>query len=556
MSLTGDIARSLWRSGWVLWLLAGVLLCGGLGIAAVSRTQEARVLETAREILGGDVHNWLIPRVNGNIRLQKPPLAYWLTAFCYQMFGVSEGAGRIPAAVAAWLTVGITAALTAWLFGRRAAFFAGAALLGSFLFFRFGRFAETDVLATLFVTAAVYALWRGYGRDDNAPPTFARSAAWFHAAAAAIALCMLSKGPPAAYPLLFFITMAAFDRRWNMVGRFVACGAPLTLALIALPWFLYVRQDPDYVQLVRDLKNSAGGGRGHSALFVTYIPPLFAATAPWSALMPLALIFAARNWRRDRRLRGMIILVACMLLPVSAWGNKQLHYLMPVMPPIMALVGWLLDEALKEGSALRKPASVLWGLTVVGAALAPVGVLVGAPIVRGHLIAADGVVTAFLLAAVAVVALAYRARGLEAALQTFAAGTAVAVFVLMALWAPTLHPVDTRQIAAALHERYGNGPYAFLGKEDLPLVFHMKRIIPVARNQGEIEGLAGRRPPVVFIEPISGTNRPRPFLQEQMRFVTDTTTYRVGYIAAARTTAPATAPATAPSAPADSDPGE
>jgi 4-amino-4-deoxy-L-arabinose transferase-like glycosyltransferase len=160
----------------------------------------------------------------------------------------------------------------------------------------------------------------------------------------------MAKGPPAAYPVLFLVGLACVERRWKPLLRFFLSGAPITAALIALPWFLYVRHDPMYGQLVGDLRNSAGGGRGHSGWFFTYIPPLFVGTAPWSVLWLIGLIAAIRQWRTDRRLRGMVIWVACILIPLSLWGNKQFHYLMPVMPPLMILVGWLLDESLKASS--------------------------------------------------------------------------------------------------------------------------------------------------------------------------------------------------------------
>ena len=546
MEPTGIPTRAPRRSALILWLLAGVLMCGALGAHPVSRAQEARVLETAREMLGSELHNWLIPRVNGHIRLQKPPLAYWLTAASYRVLGVSEGVGRIPAAVAGWLTVGVTALLASWLFGRRAGFFAGAALPGSLLFFRFARQAETDVLATLFVTAAVYFLWRGYGREGEPQPAFVQSARWFHAAAASVALAVMAKGPPAAYPILFFVLMAAFDRRWGMLRRFVLCGAPLTAALIALPWFLYMAQDPDAGQLSHDLKNSAGGGRGHSALFITYVPSLFVATAPWSALMPVALIGAASNWKRDRRLRGVVIWIGSMLVPLSLWGNKQFHYLMPVMPAVMVLVGWLLDAALKPDFPIAKLTLVLCGVTALALALAAPGPLAAGHFQRGHVTGWDVALAALLLSAVAAVALAYRRRGRELAVAVFAGAAPVVMFAAAGLWEPTLEPVNCRTIAPALADRYGDGPYAFVGKEDLPLVFHMRRIIPVARSAAEIANLAGRQPPVVAIEPISGTNRARPVIEEDARFVTRTTIFRVGFVKAGAATQPHSLPAAEP----------
>lgn len=583
------------RVGLALCLAAAVILCAGLGVASVSRTQEARVLETAREMLGGGTHNWMIPKVNGHIRLQKPPLAYWLTALCYKALGVSEGVGRIPAAVTGAMTIGLTGAAAAWLFGRRAGFLAGAALLGSFLFYRHARLAETDILITLFVTAAVYALWRGYaldvpapagsadveGSDDadvtaasaaggviayatprpaptSAPPMTLRSAAWFHAAGAAIGLAVLAKGPPAAYPVLFFVLLAAFDRQWRPLLRFVTCGAPVTAALIALPWFLYVRQDPDYTQLAADMANSARGGRGRSVLFFTYIPPLFAATAPWSVLWVVALVAAIRGWRTDRRLRGMVIWVASILVPLSFWGNKQFHYLMPVMPPLMILVGWLLDESVKTAAAVGAGTATLTRRVVAGTAVflalgAPALVL-AAKMMRGWITVGDVVVAALVVAAVAVVWFVYRSRGPASATAAFAAANAVALAAIVGFWEPSLTPENCRTIAPELERRYGNGPYVFVGKEDLPMVFHMRRIIPTVRSDAQMAAMAKKHPDVVAIEPISGSNRPRPTIVEEARFKDDKTTYRIGRINVAAITVPATAPSssTAPSAPAGS----
>jgi 4-amino-4-deoxy-L-arabinose transferase-like glycosyltransferase len=537
------------RWGPWLWLAGLLVLVAGLGVAPVSRTQEARVLETAREMLGSDTHNWLVPRVNGHIRLQKPPLAYWLTACSYKLLHVGEGVGRIPAAVAAWLTVGMTGLIAAWLFGRRAGLFAGAALIGSYLFFRYGRLAETDVLATLFVTAGVYAMWRAYAlvTAEEAAQSLGRCVLWFHAAGAAVGLAVMAKGPPAAYPVLFLIVLCCVERRWKPLARFFLSGAPLTAAVIALPWFLYVRHDPMYSQLVGDLKNSAGGGRGHSGWFFTYIPPLFVGTAPWSVIWLLALIAAIRQWRLDGRLRGMAIWVGCILVPLSLWGNKQFHYLMPVMPPLMILVGWLLDESLKADSALgEKWAGLARGalaLTAIVFAAASPGLVLAGHFDRGHILPLDYAAAALVVAGVAAAALVYRARGAAAGATAFALANVVILAGVVGLWAPTLNQPNIRAIPPALAAKYGDGPFAFIGKEDLPMVFHMRRIVPVARSDQEIANLAARQPDVVAIEPNSGSNKPRKAIVEEARFRDDETIYRVGRIDRSALPPPSTAPA-------------
>src|SRR5437763_1791237 len=49
--------------------------------------------------------NWVIPTFNGDLRVDKPALLYWLQIAAYRCFGVSEFSARLPSALAALLTV-------------------------------------------------------------------------------------------------------------------------------------------------------------------------------------------------------------------------------------------------------------------------------------------------------------------------------------------------------------------------------------------------------------------------------------------------------------------
>jgi 4-amino-4-deoxy-L-arabinose transferase-like glycosyltransferase len=524
------------HAGVLLWLASGAVLFAGLGVAPVTRTQEARVQETAREMLGAGRQQWLIPKVNGRVRMQKPPLAYWLTAASFKVFSVGEGAGRVPAALAGWLTIGLTAATAAWLFNRRAGFFAGAALLGSYLFFRNGRLAETDVLAMLFVTAAVYAMWRGYraAAPDAAPDTAhsarGRPALWFHAAALAMALALLAKGPPAAYPLIFLAGLAAVERRWRVLWRFFISGAPLTLLVVAAPWFAYVAMDPTVRQLTADLRNSAAGG-GHSGFFLSYFPQVLVATAPWSGLVVVSLVAAGRRWRQDHRMRGLLVWTGAIFVPLCAWGNKQSHYLMPLLPPLMVLVGWVIDEALSSAREARL-AGVVKLVLFVTAALVVLGapaLIIAARQLRGHVLAGDVALAALMVATVAVAAWLYRRRGFAPATAGLGIGGAVLVALLVGVFAPSLNPLNARSVAHQIRARYGDGPYVFMGKEDLPMCFHMRSVIEVARNRQQLYQLAAANSGTIVIEPLGDDRRPpSPAVVEQMRFEDAEDLYRVG----------------------------
>ncbi|HWP40469.1 MAG TPA: hypothetical protein VNL70_06040, partial [Tepidisphaeraceae bacterium] len=54
-----------------LWVFAAVVLLAALGQAPLTRTQEARVLETARQMLGTGPRGWLLPQLNEQPRLKK-----------------------------------------------------------------------------------------------------------------------------------------------------------------------------------------------------------------------------------------------------------------------------------------------------------------------------------------------------------------------------------------------------------------------------------------------------------------------------------------------------
>src|SRR3954463_5323197 len=63
---------------------------------------------------------WLVPVINGQVRLQKPPLPYWCTAVVFKLFGVGEGWARLfPAILGAVMTL-LLADTARMILGRRA----------------------------------------------------------------------------------------------------------------------------------------------------------------------------------------------------------------------------------------------------------------------------------------------------------------------------------------------------------------------------------------------------------------------------------------------------
>src|ERR1700730_12527574 len=70
---------------------------------------EPRLSEASREMM--ETGDYIVPHFNNQLRLDKPPLAYWAQIASYKIFGQNDFAARFPSAVAAAL---VTMSILAW----------------------------------------------------------------------------------------------------------------------------------------------------------------------------------------------------------------------------------------------------------------------------------------------------------------------------------------------------------------------------------------------------------------------------------------------------------
>ncbi|MGD2063778.1 MAG: glycosyltransferase family 39 protein, partial [Nitrospirota bacterium] len=219
----------------ILWLAAAAIvamLFYRVGAHPLMETSDARYTEIAWEMV--DSGDWITPRMNTAVHLDKPPVAYWLGAAGLTLLGHSEWAVRLPLAIAATLTLVLIFDLGRRLFGGRAGLLAVLVLGTAPLFVFMARLFTTDLYLTLWVVAAYYAFLRGYGA-----PTPRHG--WAIAFAIALALGFLTKGP-----VVFLHTLGGilpYHFIWGTRGRLRPFFSPLALAtfvVITAPWFVVV----------------------------------------------------------------------------------------------------------------------------------------------------------------------------------------------------------------------------------------------------------------------------------------------------------------------------
>lgn len=479
----------------VLWVAALGLLLIAPGGVPVSRTQEARVLETARQMMASDApHPYLVPVLNGQYRLQKPPLAYWLAVGGYKVFGVSAAVGRLPAILAGWGTLGFTYLAGAWLFNRRTGLLAAAALLSSYLFYRYTRLAETDTLATVFVTGSCLLFWRA---------TRAKSGwvGWFHAAAAMAAGAALAKGPPAVFPILFFVALCLVNKDWTSLKRFFLSGCLVTLVVIAGAWYAYLASNGLLKQIYNEIDDLAAG-HDHGGTFLNYLPELLTSTAPWSGLFVAALVFGVQQFKRDDRIRGLAIWFLAILVPLCCIGNKQFHYLFPLMPPAMLLVAALCDHvlSLRPDDPAAKPVVAIFLGTLAVTACAAVALPVTSWYLLHRVVSTDFLLGALVAVASVIVFFAYLKHGFSGGLPAYARAAAVLMPLILSLWLPPLVTDDFPAFAAQLRARFGAGPYVFYKQvPKLPLNFELRAPAAYARTPAGLRAVVEADPDTIAL---------------------------------------------------------
>ena len=480
---------------WIAWIVSLPLLLLFAGSYSCARTQEARVLETAWEMTHRG-QSWLLPVSNGILRLQKPPIPYWMAAAGFSVGGVNEWAGRVPTILVTWLMLGLAGLMATRLFNRRVGLLTLGLLLTTYEIFRFGRLAETDAPAALAVTIAIWGFWRA-----SEGGTRRQRIAWNWLAGAGIGLALMTKGGPALFPILFLVGWSAANRTWRYILDFLSSGAWVAVLAIGLPWYFYLYFTQGLEVIEREL-NVVTQGDDHYLPFYAVGYLLLQATAPWCGIVIAALIETGRQFRHDRRLMLMGVWVLSILVPLTLIGNKQIHYLFPLMPPVMILCAWVTDSIFRESSParVRKFGPILLLGTIWLSVLAGPGLLFGTLKETGNLDRFDWLLAGGTLAGAIVSLLAVRRYGLLKGLAVYCIVVALLLANLFGSWGARLSGSEARDTGRELVGRYGAGPYFFWANApDLSMVFAMRTVCAGAPDEQALRNWLDANPAGVVL---------------------------------------------------------
>src|SRR5262249_31582425 len=147
---------------------------------------EGRYAEIPREML--ERGDWLVPHLQGEPYLDKPPLAYWLTMASYVLFGVGDGPARLAPAIAVHGRILLVYLFRRRRFGQRPALWGALLLALTPGFVGMARLLLLDGVLTFLVTFTLFGLLEAVQGEHL-------RWRWWLLAAAACGLGILTKGP-------------------------------------------------------------------------------------------------------------------------------------------------------------------------------------------------------------------------------------------------------------------------------------------------------------------------------------------------------------------------
>lgn len=330
---------------------AVVLLCilflylYNLGLNQVWQPNEAFYSDASKNML--KTGDFLTPVYNGEIRLNKPPMTYWVTALSFYLLGQNEFALRFFQALAGLGTGLVTYLLAKRLTDERTAFLSFLILTLSFQFVANSRYTSPEVLVCFFFTLSLYLWYLSYER---------KSKLLFFLALNASVLGVLTKGPamfllPAG--IIFLYLLLADPKELLKLRYYVGT---LYVVIASGWWFLYQFLNNREVFTEVFLKENIRRVYAlQSDPIYFYALDINVSFLPYSFVFYLALVWSFYRKRRDLLLP--LLWFWAIFLLFSAVKMKIPVYIMPSFPAMAIITAAFLRSG--EWRRVLVPASIL-----------------------------------------------------------------------------------------------------------------------------------------------------------------------------------------------------
>lgn len=310
-----------------IWIMAAVVT---ITFFVNNRTlqpdiMESRNLVTAREMV--ETGEWLVPTMNGELRLEKPPLPTWVSAVVESVSPDDIAAQRAVASLFGVMLVVFFYLLCRDVF-RVDPVIAVILLCSCYQFMLMARTVSWDIYTHAFMLGGIYFLVmavNGRGRQ------------WWRFCLAGLfaGLSVMSKGPVSLFALFlpFLLAWGIFGRP-SMRGKWLPVGVMVLVTIVVgCWWYAYIQVfHADEWQAV--MAKETGSWLNRNVRPWHYYWKFFLEAGVWALLLVTSIIMVLRRgFRGDRsRLVPVMWMLFCLVL-LSCMPEKKTRYLLPLLIP-------------------------------------------------------------------------------------------------------------------------------------------------------------------------------------------------------------------------------
>jgi len=350
------------------WLILYFILVGlTLNNTVPYKTDESFYITSAINMVKS--HNYLIPTYFGNVRFQKPILAYWLVLLGYKWFGISLWSGRLLFLVTSCFTLFLLYKFALLVLNDPEFALLNVLLLSaSSIFIEFSRMAMTDLILTFFITLSLYYFYKALVYPEALRINYLMSYA-------AMGFAFLSKGFVGVLPffaMLFYFLYIKPENYKKYVGHLFH---PVNLAvfmLIAFPWYIYL-----YVSHHQELLNQAKAESSMFSLFnlkgvvesVPYYTRVIVYYFP-ATVLGIYLYIKKRTVLPKEFIFLLSYICAVLILFISFVELHKSRYLLVLFPALAILSSYIIYQN-DLTRIMKKVAIGLFGLHMTIFLLAP-----------------------------------------------------------------------------------------------------------------------------------------------------------------------------------------
>lgn len=303
---------------------------------------ESRNLATAQEIIKNG--NYLTPTMNGELRLEKPPLPTWIAAIIDIVTPNNILAQRCAAGVMASLMVLFLYFIVSKLTNRRSiALMSSLVLATSFNVILIGRMATWDIYCHSFMLGAIYFFILAFDGEGKQWRNFILTGIF-------LGLSFLSKGPVSFYALFlpFLISYIAIYRP-SVKGKVLPLITMIVICLVLSFWwiaYVYIFHKEMLLNIAHKESSSWVNRNVRPWYYYWQFP---GEAGIWALLFVSSVVaffaYKKEEFRNEYKFGLLWTLVSLILL--SLIPEKKTRYLLPVLIPIAIPVAFYFYHGIK-----------------------------------------------------------------------------------------------------------------------------------------------------------------------------------------------------------------